>query len=68
MSRWLKLHRKMKKWEWYSDTDIFRVFTHLLLYANHRPGHWQGVEFLEGQVMSTYPSHRFIIIIIIIMR
>ncbi len=23
------LHRKNTEWEWYSDTNVFRVFTHL---------------------------------------
>ena len=33
MSGWIKLHRKITEWEWYSDANTFRVFMHLLLTA-----------------------------------
>ena len=36
MSGWIKIHRQILEWEWYSDTNTFRVFLHLLLKANHK--------------------------------
>lgn len=52
MSGWIKLHRKVLKWEWYNDPSTFRVFTHLLLTANHKPDKWQGIVIGRGQVVT----------------
>lgn len=53
MSGWIKLHRKMLEWEWYDDSNCFRVFTHLLLVANHKPNKWRGNTILRGQRLSS---------------
>jgi len=45
------LHRKITEWEWYSDTNTFRVFLHLLLTANHKPSKFRGFEVDRGQVI-----------------
>jgi len=45
------LHRKITEWEWYSDTNTFRVFLHLLLTANHKPSKFRGFEVGRGQVI-----------------
>jgi biotin operon repressor len=45
---WIKLHRKILEWEWYSDTNVMRVFLHLLLKANHKEKTWKGVVVPEG--------------------
>ena len=49
MSGWIKLHRKMIDWEWYDDTNTFRLFIHCLLRANHRDKKWRGIEIKRGQ-------------------
>jgi hypothetical protein len=36
MSGWIKIHRSILEWEWYEDTNTFRLFMHLILKANHK--------------------------------
>lgn len=48
---WLKIHRKILHWEWYSDANTFRLFFHLLLKANHNSNRWQGIDIQPGQVI-----------------
>lgn len=50
----IKLHRKILKWEWYQEANVFRVFLHLLLKANHAPARWQGIEIKAGQLVTSY--------------
>lgn len=50
---WVKLHRKIIKWEWYSDINVCRVFLHLLLTANHEDAKWQGIEIARGQKLTS---------------
>lgn len=49
----LKLHRKMLKWEWYSDIAACRLFLHCLLRANWQSGSWRGVEYSPGQFITS---------------
>lgn len=51
---WIKIHRKILDWEWYSHESVFRVFVHLLLTANHEAKHWQGMTIKEGQKVTSY--------------
>jgi DNA-binding transcriptional regulator YhcF (GntR family) len=53
MSGWIKLHRKMLDWEWYDDANCFRLFTHLLLIANHKPNKWRGITIDRGQRLTS---------------
>ena len=48
---WIKLHRNITGWEWYHDTNTFRVFVHLLLRANHEDKKWEGHMVKRGQVI-----------------
>lgn len=48
-SGYIKLHRKITEWEWYSDANTFRVFIHLLLNANYSHNKWQGIPLNPGQ-------------------
>jgi hypothetical protein len=50
---WIKLHRKLTDWEWYSDVNTSRVFLHLLLVANHKDNKWRGIEIKRGQKLSS---------------
>jgi len=52
MQGWIKLHRRMLDWEWYDDTNTFRVFIHLLLSANHKPKKHRGVSIPAGAIMT----------------
>ena len=50
MLGWIKLHRKVIGWEWYTHTDTFRVFIHLLLTATHKDKTWRGLDLKVGDV------------------
>ena len=45
---WIKLHRKMLDWEWYSDVNTTRLFIHLLLTVNVKDYEWRGVHVHRG--------------------
>ena len=47
-SGWIKVHRKMTEWEWYQDSNTCRLFLHLLLTVNRKPGKWQGMDIPAG--------------------
>lgn len=49
MSGWIKLHRSLLDWEWFSNSNMLCVFMYLLLSANSKNGRWQGIEVLAGQ-------------------
>ena len=49
---WLKLHRSLLDWEWYSDMNVRVLFLHLLLKANHRPSRYQGHAVPAGSLVS----------------
>ena len=53
MDGYIKLHRKMTEWEWYSDSNTKTVFLHLLLEANFKPTKYRGVELEAGQLVIT---------------
>lgn len=53
MEGWIKLHRKILEWEWYGETNVFRLFLHLLLIANHAPNKWKGVDVGRGQAITS---------------
>lgn len=50
---WIKIHRKILDWEWYSHESVFRVFTHLLLTVNHEDKKWQGMVIKAGQKVTS---------------
>lgn len=51
---YIKLFRKLTEWEWYDDANTMRVFIHILLHANHKPGKWHGIEIGAGQWFTSY--------------
>jgi hypothetical protein len=53
MSGWIKLHRSILDWEWYSDANTSRLFTHLLLKANYKPKSWKGIPVDVGQTITS---------------
>lgn len=53
---YIKLHRKLVDWEWYSDGNTFRVFLHLLLNANYHETKWQGITIQPGQLIISTTS------------
>lgn len=51
MTGWIKIHRKMVDWEWYSDQNTTRLFFHLLLTANYEPSRYRGHDIPSGSVV-----------------
>ena len=49
---WVKIHRKIVDWEWYSDEKTFRVFFHLMLIANREERKYRGQVIGKGEVVS----------------
>ena len=50
---WIKIHRKMLKWEWYDDPNTKIVFLHLLLKANYKEKKWHGQVIGVGEVVTS---------------
>jgi len=49
MHGYIKLHRKILNWEWYSDQNTFCLFLHLLLTA-------KGIPIKAGQLITSLSS------------
>ena len=49
----VKIHRKLLRWEWYQDINTKVLFLHLLLSANWENRRWQGQVIKRGQFVST---------------
>lgn len=50
---WVKFHRAMLDWEWYSDINVCRLFTHMILKANHKDNKWRGILIKRGQTLTS---------------
>lgn len=50
---WIKLHRKMLQWEWFTDRNVFHVFIILLLNANHEEKKWKGIMIKRGEYLTS---------------
>lgn len=53
MQGWVKLHRQLLEWEWYTDANVSRLFIHCLLKANHKDGSWKGIKIKRGQFITS---------------
>jgi biotin operon repressor len=49
---WIKLHRELNEWEWYTEPNMVQFFLHCLIKANHSEKKWRGVTVKEGQFIS----------------
>lgn len=49
---WVKLHRKLLDWEWFSDIETTHLFIFLLLSANHEDKKWHGIEIKRGEFLT----------------
>lgn len=50
----IKLHRKILKWEWYDDRNTTALFIHLLLTVGIEDDDWHGVKIPRGSRVSSY--------------
>lgn len=53
MEGWIKIHRGLLDWEWYSDTNCVRMALHLLLKANFQTKRWRGITVERGQLVTS---------------
>ena len=53
MDGYIKLHRKFRDWEWYSEPVVKIVFLHLLITANWDDSRYKGHEIKAGQTIIT---------------
>jgi hypothetical protein len=50
---YIKIHRKLKEWEWYGDTNTMRVFLHLLLSANWKETRFKNEKIGRGECVTS---------------
>lgn len=50
---YIKLHRKLLDWGWYTDLNVRVVFLHLLLKASFKDSVWRGVPVGRGQLVTS---------------
>lgn len=53
-SGYIKIHRKIIDWEWYTDSNVKSLFLHCLIKANHKKKSWQGIEIDRGSFITSY--------------
>lgn len=53
MAGYIKLHRKIKDWEWYRDPNTRSVFIDILLTANIKDQKYRGQVIPRGSVLTT---------------
>ena len=53
MDGWIKVYRKLKDWEWYTDANVVHVFLHLLLSANFTDNRRRGEVYKTGQIVTS---------------
>jgi hypothetical protein len=52
MEGFIVLHRKMLDWEWYDDTNMVRLWLHLLFKANYKNMSWHRKIIKRGQLVT----------------
>ena len=52
----IKICRKMLRWEWYSNVNTRILFFHCLLKANWEPGSWHGIDYEAGEFITSLPN------------
>lgn len=53
MSGWIKLHRQILEWEWFSDINTFRLFLYIILKANHKEKKYRGMDLKVGTIITS---------------
>ncbi len=49
----IKLHRKLKNWQWYHDVVAYKLFTHLLMDVNFKDKKWGNITIKRGQLLTS---------------
>ena len=53
MGNFIKIDRKILKWEWWSDINTFRLFFYMIVSAYWKDGNYKGVEIKRGSFPSS---------------
>ena len=53
MIGYIKLHRSLTDWEWYSDITTTRLLIHLLLTVNYKDNKWRGITVKAGTIITS---------------
>ncbi len=53
MKGWIKIHRSLIEWDWYTDANAMRLFIHCLLKANHEDKKWKGEVIKRGTFVTS---------------
>ena len=56
MSGWIKLHRSLKDWEWYSDHNTTRLLIHLLISVNYEDKQWKNEIVKAGTMITSWEN------------
>lgn len=59
MAGFIKLHRQLEDWEWYTNIPVKTLFIHCLLKANHKDKKWQGIVIKKGSFVTSYENLAF---------
>lgn len=50
---WVKIHRKLLKWEWFDNPQMLQLFLFMLLEANTEEKRWHGLTIRRGQFVTS---------------
>ena len=53
MEGWIKLHRSLLDWGWFTEPNTLSVFIYLLLIARGESGIWHGISVEMGQAITS---------------
>lgn len=56
MSGFIKLHRSLSEWEWYSDDNAVRLLIHLLISVNYKDKKWRGNVIKKGSMVLSWKT------------
>ncbi|GEC77724.1 hypothetical protein [Flavobacterium aquatile] len=49
----IKLSKNILDWQWYNDSNVCRLYIHILLKANFKRNNWQGIEINVGEFVTS---------------
>lgn len=55
-NEFIKLYRKMLRWEWFTDPITCHFFVYCLIKANWKDGSWRGIAYKRGQFITSLNS------------
>lgn len=59
MQGWIKTHRKIIDWEWFTFPNAFHVFSYLIIIAQRESTLWQGIKLERGSAITSIKQISF---------